>query len=77
MIEKIVFFSAIFLSTRYRKNQINLKRLSLSRNLIEQIDSNGFQGLENLEGLDLSENKLIKIESNSIQHLKKLIMLME
>ena len=47
----------------------NLKKLNLERN---QIDSNGFQGLDNLEELYLGNNNFAKIESNSFQYLNKL-----
>ena len=42
------------------------------RNQIEQIDVDGFKGLDNLEKLYLRSNKLTKIESNTFQHLTKL-----
>ena len=44
----------------------------LNSNQIEQIETNGFQGLDNLEELNLSENKLTKIDSNSFQHFNNL-----
>jgi Leucine-rich repeat (LRR) protein len=49
-----------------------LKTLDLGGNQIGEIDSNGFQGLEDLEELNLIYNKLTKIESNPFRNLKKL-----
>ncbi len=49
---------------------IKLKRLDLGGNEIEQIDSNGFQSLENLEGLFIDFNKIFSIKS--FEHLNKL-----
>ena len=46
--------------------------MNLSFNQIEQIDSNGFKGLDNLEELNLDINKLTKIKSKSFQYLNKL-----
>jgi Leucine-rich repeat (LRR) protein len=46
--------------------------LILIKNQINEIDTNGFQGLENIEEINLSGNQLTKIEATSFQHLSKL-----
>ena len=45
-----------------------LKKLNLEKNEIEQIETNGFQGLNNLE--ELFANQLCTNEFNSSQNFK-------
>ena len=55
------------------KNLFSLKRLHISRNLIETIEPNAFIGLNSLETLDLKENKIISLPFDILMHMKCLI----
>ena len=44
----------------------------MSNNQIEQIDIDGFKGLENLKELDLRQNELSVVESKSFPHFKNI-----
>jgi Leucine-rich repeat (LRR) protein len=54
------------------KHLINLKQLSLEKNLIKQIDKDTFEGLNNLAILELSYNKLEHLPENVFKNLKLL-----
>jgi Leucine-rich repeat (LRR) protein len=71
-IEFSYYYILEWINSNAFKGLVNLEKISLTSNGLEEIEGDLFEDLPNLKYLDLSYNKLKKIDSNAFEGLKQL-----